>query len=282
MMANRSDNHGGAIANFDFPPPLSKEEEQRILTKRKRSREDNEKLVLHNLRLVFVITMAYVHPNDRHFPDSFQWGVVGLMEAARRWDPNQRACKFSTYASHWVRKYVIEAFYQSDCNLLNVSRASYYRARKLQRIAKFLAEKYGKEPSLLQVAKEMGVSPKLAQDLDSLGKIRKLSIHDPVNSQVEGGMLLEECLTQQTFQSPDAEIERQEVMERIQEAIAKLPPREQVIFSLRVLGSTFQQIGNRLHISQERARQLYYTSRNRLRSHLMEFWKSLKSRLPAK
>ncbi|RME56966.1 sigma-70 family RNA polymerase sigma factor [Candidatus Parcubacteria bacterium] len=281
-MAKQPDNHGSAIMNFPLPPPLSEEEEQYILAKHKRSPEDNEKLVLHNLRLVFLITLTYVRPSDDHFLDSFQWGVVGLMEAARRWDPTQRAGKFSTYAIHWIRKYIFEAFYQSNHNPLNVPRASHYHARKLKRVAELLAKKHGKEPSLFEVAKEMNISPKLAQDLASIGKIRKLSIHDPANSQIENGISLEECLVQQTFLSPDSHLERREIMERIQEAIAKLPPREQVVFSLRVLGSTFQQIGNRFHISQKHARQLYYTARKHLRSQLRELWKSLKSQLPAK
>jgi RNA polymerase sigma factor (sigma-70 family) len=56
-----------------------------------------------NLRLVAKIAHRYTGSND--FGDLFQSGCLGLIEASRRFDAD-RGYRFSTYAAHWITKYV--------------------------------------------------------------------------------------------------------------------------------------------------------------------------------
>lgn len=87
-----------AIRELTRLPLLTREEEQRA---------DPDRLVLHNTRLVVSIAKRYV---DRGLPlaDLVQEGLLGLMKAARRFDP-ARGWRFSTSATWWIRQAVVRA-----------------------------------------------------------------------------------------------------------------------------------------------------------------------------
>ncbi|MFJ8989954.1 sigma-70 family RNA polymerase sigma factor [Streptomyces sp. NPDC102279] len=58
--------------------------------------------VLHNQRLVHKMVPRYLD-QGLDYDDLFQYGALGLMRAARKFDP-ARGFKFSTYATWWVRQ----------------------------------------------------------------------------------------------------------------------------------------------------------------------------------
>jgi RNA polymerase sigma factor (sigma-70 family) len=66
--------------------------------------EVRDKLVLHNLRLCFLIAKHFAW-NQEEILDLFEAGVVGMIRAIDRIDP-ARGTRFSTYASHWIKNYV--------------------------------------------------------------------------------------------------------------------------------------------------------------------------------
>ncbi|AXE81552.1 hypothetical protein C5746_36590 [Streptomyces atratus] len=59
-------------------------------------------LVLHNQRLVHKMVPRYLE-QGLDYDDLFQHGALGLMRAARKFDP-AKGFKFSTYATWWVRQ----------------------------------------------------------------------------------------------------------------------------------------------------------------------------------
>ncbi len=98
-----------------------------------------EKLVNHNLRLVFHITKNYTNPNSKyasrmtdHLPDLLQEGLLGLMRAAEKYRPAS-GCRFSTYAHQWIESKIRKArsnidklmplSQESNNSLLKVSQA---------------------------------------------------------------------------------------------------------------------------------------------------------------
>jgi RNA polymerase sigma factor (sigma-70 family) len=79
-------------------------EEERALAVRKDAgdKEAFEKLVLHNVRLVFSIARRFsggATPLD----DLIQYGILGLIHAVKKFD-GERGFKFSTYATWWIKQ----------------------------------------------------------------------------------------------------------------------------------------------------------------------------------
>ncbi len=89
-------------------PLLTKEQETLLLKKiRQGSREAMEMLVKSNLR--FVVNIANLYKGQGiDVGELISEGNMGLMEAARRFDPNQKI-KFISYAVWWVRQNITRA-----------------------------------------------------------------------------------------------------------------------------------------------------------------------------
>ncbi len=74
------------------------------------SRNPSTKIdVEQHFGLVHHCVSQYYHPrSDLSREDVVQEGMIGLLEAAQRFDET-RGCQFSTYAVPWIRKYVLKA-----------------------------------------------------------------------------------------------------------------------------------------------------------------------------
>src|SRR5262245_17669842 len=69
--------------------------------------ESTDTIVQSNLPFVTYVALRYV---DRGVPleDLIAEGTIGLLKAVRRFDPGN-GTRFTTYASYWIRKSIIEA-----------------------------------------------------------------------------------------------------------------------------------------------------------------------------
>lgn len=88
--------------------PLLDDEEERALGRRAREHGDTDamrRLVVHNLRLVVHIAFEFRRQWSNAL-DLIQEGSTGLVEASRRWEPDQGA-RFGTYAGYWIRAFVL-------------------------------------------------------------------------------------------------------------------------------------------------------------------------------
>ena len=91
-------------------PTLSKQKEDELIKTYKNNREKlNNLLFMHNIRLVFNVAKKYMSKTD-DFDSMVQDGMLGLAIAAKNFDIS-RGVKFITYATPWVRKKVLERFY---------------------------------------------------------------------------------------------------------------------------------------------------------------------------
>lgn len=93
-----------------FPPPLSREEEQRLFERVRENgdREAREKLIKHNLRLVAHILKKY-YTQDASQEDLMSIGTIGLIKAIDSFDVNNGA-KFATYASRCLQNEILMYF----------------------------------------------------------------------------------------------------------------------------------------------------------------------------
>lgn len=91
-------------------PALNKQQEQALIAEFKHDREKlNKLLFMHNIRAVFSIAKKYVSKTN-DFDGLVQDGMVGLAEAVKRFDVDKDV-KFITYATIWIRKYILMNFY---------------------------------------------------------------------------------------------------------------------------------------------------------------------------
>ena len=100
----------------DQYPVLSKEEERELIEKYRNDRTElNRLLCLHNVKMVFSMAKSFV-TKTRDFDSLVQNGMLGLMEAARRFDIDKNI-KFCTYAAVWIRKYFSMYYYTAQYKL---------------------------------------------------------------------------------------------------------------------------------------------------------------------
>lgn len=75
----------------------------------------NYLLFMHNVRTVFSQAKAYMAKTD-DYDSLVQNGMLGLAEAARRFDPD-KGIKFCTYANIWVHKYLSMPYWTAQFRL---------------------------------------------------------------------------------------------------------------------------------------------------------------------
>jgi RNA polymerase primary sigma factor len=219
-------------------------------------------------------TIAWVAREYRHLgvpmEDLAAEGVVGLLEAAARFDPG-RGVKFASYASWWIRKRVCDTVMRQTA-LVRVPR---YRLRHLARIRAAEREAtaaLGRPPSSEEIAEFAGVRTCEVEFLLSLAT-REISLGTVVSA--ESGLRLEETLAQQGLDAPGDALLREDRLALLDRLLARLPDREREIVSLRfgldgARPRTLAEVGRRFGLSRERVRQVENRALAVLRKMLAE------------
>lgn len=87
---------------MNLKEPLPEKEQVRLFNQLEEDPSVKEKLVLHNLRLVLWVAKKYHKEGKTELEDLFQCGVIGLMEAIDKYEPD-RGAKFSTVAIWYIQ-----------------------------------------------------------------------------------------------------------------------------------------------------------------------------------
>jgi RNA polymerase sporulation-specific sigma factor len=136
--------------------PLLKDKELRDLLIRSKAGDSfaRDKLVNCNLKLVFNIVRRFQN-RGHELEDLFQIGCIGLMKAIDKFDLSYDV-KFSTYAVPMIVG-EIRRFLRDD-NPVKVSRSVKETAYKIQQVRDMLTARLSREPSIGEVASELGLS----------------------------------------------------------------------------------------------------------------------------
>jgi RNA polymerase sigma factor for flagellar operon FliA len=206
--------------------------------------------------------MAASMPNSIDLGDLVQDGVLGLIDAAHRFD-EARGIKFETFAERRVRGAIIDAL-RRDAWPRGVRR----QRRELDAAREALRRELGHEPSLADLAARVGSDEKrLSRTIVRINTIESTS---PLAS----GEHLDEsslpaALVPSEPDAPDAAYEKTETRERIRTAIESLPPRERKVIGLYYYGeATMKQIGAEIGVNESRVSQLHARAIRRLRDAL--------------
>ena len=206
--------------------------------------------------------VAATMPHSIDLGDLVQDGVLGLIDAARRFEES-RGIKFETFAERRVRGAMIDAL-RKDAWPRGVRRVR----RELEAARERLRATLGHEPSLADLAAAVGSDEerlgKVIVRINTIEQTSPLSCADNVDeSQLPAVLVPVEA------ERPDAAYERQEVEDRVRAAIGTLPPRERRVVALYYYGEvTMKEIGAELGVNESRVSQLHARALRRLREAL--------------
>ena len=244
-------------------------DEERVLAFRARKGDEGalRRLVEANLR--FVVSYAKRFRNlGVSFLDLIHEGNLGLLEAARRFDP-ERNVKFITYAVWWVRQAIMHALSDQSRAFSLPQKLSGVAARFGRDVAALTAE-LDRTPTIEEIAHDLDISE---AEVDALLQISgpQLSLSQPVGrTEGEDGPELGETLEQEVVPPVDETLIRETMAERVRDALSELGAKEREVMRLRFgledgEPRTLQEIGNRLNLSRERVRQIESRAKDKIR-----------------
>jgi RNA polymerase sigma factor for flagellar operon FliA len=206
--------------------------------------------------------VAATMPHSIDIGDLVQDGVIGLIDASRRFD-DTRGIKFETFAERRVRGAMIDAL-RKDAWPRGVRR----QRRELEAAREELRRELGCEPSLADLAARVGSDEKrLGRTIVRINAIESTS--PLANNEHLSEASLPAALVPAEPEPPDRVYEREETKARIRAAIASLPPREQKVIGLYYYGEvTMKQIGAEIGVNESRVSQLHARAIRRLRDAL--------------
>jgi RNA polymerase primary sigma factor len=221
-------------------------------------------LIKANTRLVVSIAKRYMGQGVP-FLDLIQEGNLGLMKAVERFDYN-RGCKFSTYATWWIRQSITRA--RSDQGrVIRLPAHMNDRIRKMYRTAQNIEQRTGKRPTAAEIAEQMGIPPGRVRWLITKSR-RPMSLEKPVGEEKDSE--LGQFIKDEDSPAP-AEIAAQTLLaDKLKELLSTLTPREERILRLRYgiedgRAYTLKEVGAKFGLTRERIRQIERKALRRLR-----------------
>jgi len=255
------------IAKF---PALTEEQEKALGERiRKGDKDALQTLVKSNLKFVVSYVKKY-RGMGLGLLDLIDEGNVGLIEAAKRFDPS-RNVRFVSYAVWWIRQAIIHALTLYS----RITRIPQKLADQISLMKKKTAElkiELGRDPTREEIAAAMSVSVTDVEDLEILGE-RNVSLSDPVSDdELEVG----DRISDGASPSVEYQIIKASVQQQIRERLGELDDKEALVVKLRFgldddRPRTLQEIGQQLKLTRERIRQIEQKAMRKLsRSHSLQ------------
>jgi len=221
-------------------------------------------LVRANLR--FVISVAKKYQNRGvSLSDLIQEGNVGLVTAARKFDPDQ-GVKFISYAVWWIRQAILSALANQGRSVrVPLNRAS--DLAKIFRERERLKQELRRDPTPQELSEATGLSAEIVESLQTLNAA-EIRLDAPIGDS-DDSQLMDRFIAEEAIVTED-EVEERLLSERVEKALGTLQPRDAKVLKLYFgleggREHTLEEIGDILGVTRERIRQLRDRALKRLR-----------------
>lgn len=147
-------------------PLLSEQQEKELAQKVAQGDSKAKDLFIEsNLRLVVSVAKKYLN-NGLSFLDLIQEGNLGLIKAVDKYDVN-KGYKFSTYATYWIIQAITRAIFNKGRNV-RIPVHKYEQINAYKKTVAKLEDKLSRQPTMDEIANEMGISISKANKLYKL------------------------------------------------------------------------------------------------------------------
>jgi RNA polymerase primary sigma factor len=268
-MQSKADSSRSVLSQYfseirDYPLLTRDEEQQLALRIRAGSQEAVDELVKSNLSFVAKVAGEYRNLGIP-FEDLLNEGNLGLIEAARRFDP-EKENKFISYAIWWIRKAILKALSEKA----HVVRMPYSQIKKFKEIRKAeqqLQRELGREPNREEISRH------LSKCISKIDRVLQNGVHElslDVGVGEDQDTPLSDVLTDGTRPTPEQRLLEQESNDGVGEVYAQLNEQQKKVIAYRygVVGErplTLQETGERIGVSRERVRQIENQAKARMR-----------------